>query len=51
MLPPPDVIEYYTNAKNRGYLADPEDIARERVILAQKYGYELPDVNNDPMVS
>lgn len=51
LAPPPDAIEYYTDAKNRGYLADPEEIARERVILAQKYGYELSDINNDPMVS
>lgn len=50
MLPPPDAIEYYTNAKNRGYLADPQEIAKERVILSQKYGYTLPDINNDPMV-
>lgn len=51
LTPPPDAIDYYTDAKNRGYLADPEEIARERCILAQKYGYDLPDINNDPMVS
>jgi len=46
-LPPQDAVEYYTNAKNRGYLADPEDISKERQILAQKYGYELPKVEED----
>ena len=35
-------MKYYIDAKNRGYLAHPEKIAEERLILAQKYGYELP---------
>lgn len=47
MIPPPDVIEYYTSAENRGYLADPEKISQERLKLAQKYGYELPQLEND----
>jgi large subunit ribosomal protein L15 len=47
-LPPPDMVEYYTDAKNRGYLANPEDIAKERFLLAQKYGYTLNDIKNDP---
>ena len=48
MLPPEDAIEYYTDPKFRGYLADPDKIAEERFVLAQKYGYELPDLNADP---
>lgn len=32
MLPPQDAIEYYTNPKNRGYLANPEDVSRERLV-------------------
>jgi len=48
MLPPQDAIEYYTNAANRGYLADPEKISWERLVLAQKYGYQLPVLENDP---
>lgn len=48
MIPPMDAIEYYTNPKNRGYLADPEAISRERLVLAQKYGYELPQIEKDP---
>ena len=51
LLPPPDQIAYYTNPKNRGYLADPELIAKERFILSQKYGYELPDISKDEKVS
>lgn len=35
MLPPQNLIEYYSNPKNRGYLADPDDIAEERFILSQ----------------
>lgn len=48
MLPPQDAVEYYTSAKNRGYLADPDEISKERLVLAQKYGYELPKIEEDP---
>jgi large subunit ribosomal protein L15 len=48
MLPPQDAIEYYTSPANRGYLADPEKISWERLVLAQKYGYQLPVLENDP---
>lgn len=47
MLPPADAVEYYTSAKNRGYLADPAEVARERLVLAQKYGYEVPRLKDD----
>ncbi|CRK91836.1 CLUMA_CG005458, isoform A [Clunio marinus] len=47
MIPPQDAIEYYSNPKNRGYLADPEAISHERLVLAQKYGYELPKIEDD----
>lgn len=46
-LPPQDAVEYYTDPKNRGYLADPEAISHERQVLAQKYGYELPKIEDD----
>ena len=48
-LPPEDAVEYYTEAKNRGYLADPEKINDARIELAQKYGYLLPDISKDPL--
>jgi large subunit ribosomal protein L15 len=48
MLPPEDAIEYYSNPKMRGYLADPEEIAKDRFVLSQKYGYDLPDISKDP---
>lgn len=48
MIPPSDAIEFYTSAETRGYLADPEKISQERVKLAQKYGYELPNLEKDP---
>lgn len=48
MIPPPDVIEYYTSAETRGYLADPEKVSQERLKLAQKYGYKLPVLENEP---
>lgn len=49
MVPPPDTIEYYTSAESRGYLADPQKISEERLKLAQKYGYQLPEIEKDPM--
>ena len=42
--PPADALKYYIDAKNRGYLAHPDKISEERLVLAQKYGYELPDM-------
>lgn len=48
MLPPQDTINYYTSAENRGYLADPEKVSLARLALAQKFGYELPKIENDP---
>lgn len=48
MLPPHDTILYYTGAANRGYLADPDEISWERLVLSQKYGYTLPDIEKDP---
>lgn len=32
MIPPQDAIEYYTDPKTRGYLADPEVISQERLV-------------------
>jgi len=48
MIPPDDAILFYTSAASRGYLADPEEISAERLVLAQKYGYELPHIEDDP---
>lgn len=48
MIPPEDAILYYSSAANRGYLADPEKISWERFVLAQKYGYKLPKIEDDP---
>lgn len=46
--PPQDAILFYTSAENRGYLADPEKISWHRLMLAQKYGYILPKIEDDP---
>lgn len=44
-LPPTGyLLDYYSNAANRGYLADPAAVQRARLELSQKYGYTLPDV-------
>ncbi|KAH7645294.1 hypothetical protein HUG17_0832 [Dermatophagoides farinae] len=50
-LPTEDAYAYYSDPKNRGYLADPKDVERERILLAQKYGYELKNDDHDnPMM-
>ncbi|KAI5633956.1 ribosomal proteins 50S-L15, 50S-L18e, 60S-L27A domain-containing protein [Phthorimaea operculella] len=48
MIPPPDAIAYYTDPAFRGYLADPDQVSKERLKLAQKYGYQLPELEKDP---
>ncbi|KAK9869359.1 hypothetical protein WA026_003116 [Henosepilachna vigintioctopunctata] len=47
MIPPADAIEYYTDPTKRGYLSDPEKISEERFVLSQKYGYTLPNIEED----
>lgn len=47
LAPPPNAIDYYTDPVNRGYLANPDDIERERFKLAQKYGYEIPEITDE----
>lgn len=47
--PPLNSLEFYTQAANRGYLAHPDQIRLERFKLAQKYGYQLPDLEQDPL--
>lgn len=32
MIPPQNAIEYYTDPKTRGYLADPDAISKERLV-------------------
>nr|XP_060631296.1 large ribosomal subunit protein uL15m [Anolis sagrei ordinatus] len=49
MLPSEDLVRYYTDAKNRGYLADPSKVQEARVELAKKYGYVLPDITQDEL--
>ena len=46
-FPPMGELEYYASARHRGYLADPKQVAEERIILAQKYGYTLPEIDSD----
>ncbi|XP_057680606.1 large ribosomal subunit protein uL15m [Corythoichthys intestinalis] len=48
-LPGENLLPYYTDPDNRGYLAHPDDVARSRLALAQKYGYTLPDLSKDQM--
>jgi len=43
-LPPKDAVSYYTNATNRGYLADVSAVIEARLQLSQKYGYKLPEM-------
>lgn len=49
MFPGEDLLSYYIDANNRGYLADPEQIQAARLALAKKYGYTLPDASTETM--
>lgn len=49
MLPGEDLVPYYTDAENRGYLANPDKIQEARIALALKYGYVLPDISKDEL--
>ena len=45
--PPKDALKIYIDAQKRGYLAHPEQIQEERFVLSQKYGYDLPVINEE----
>jgi len=47
LTPPTNMMEFYVTAKNRGYLADPKEVAEERLLLSQKYGYQLQEEQED----
>ncbi|XP_052004249.1 39S ribosomal protein L15, mitochondrial [Xyrauchen texanus] len=49
LLPGEDLLPYYTDASNRGYLAEHDKIQAARLALAKKYGYSLPDITTDMM--
>lgn len=37
LIPPQDAVEYYSDPKNRGYLADPEAVNRERLVSVVEF--------------
>lgn len=41
--PPPSLLEYYSDASNRGYLAKSAELAEARKRLALVMGYDLPE--------
>ncbi|XP_072170336.1 large ribosomal subunit protein uL15m-like [Diadema setosum] len=47
-LPPKDLVNFYTDPANRGYLADPDKVRKARLDLTRKHGYVLPDLTSDP---
>jgi len=48
LTPPHQLLRYFINAANRGYLSDPALVAEDRLVLAQKYGYELAEEETQP---
>jgi len=48
LTPPANLLHFYTDPANRGYLADPVKVEQERRVLAQKYGYELSEDFSGP---
>jgi len=51
LTPPGNLLHFYINPANRGYLADPGLVQEHREILAQKYGYELQEIPKDELFS
>ncbi|XP_067303583.1 large ribosomal subunit protein uL15m [Pseudorasbora parva] len=49
LLPGEDLLPYYTDPRNRGYLADPKQVQAARLNLAQKYGYSVPESGSDEL--
>ena len=49
MLPSEALVPYYTDARNRGYLADPAGFPEARLELAKKFSYILPDITKDEL--
>merc|ERR1711994_313008 len=47
LLPPQQLMRFYCDPANRGYLADPKLVQKDRLVLAQKYGYTLPDMGQE----
>ena len=48
LTPPGNLLHMYIDPAKRGYLADPARLAEEREVLAQKYGYEAPNYDDNP---
>ena len=42
LTPPGNLLHKYCDPASRGYLAHPDLLQQERIVLAQKYGYEPP---------
>ena len=49
MLPPQALVPYYTDARNRGYLADPAGFPEASLELAKRYTCILPDITKDEL--
>jgi len=49
LTPPGNLLHFYMNPANRGYLADPNLVQQEREVLAQKYGYEVEEQGADSL--
>lgn len=38
------MLEYYSSPRGRGYLAEHDAIEEDKIELAQKYGYQVPEL-------
>ncbi|XP_039265348.1 large ribosomal subunit protein uL15m-like [Styela clava] len=47
LLPPRELVTYYCDPNMRGYLSDPAKLQEARIELANKFGYQLPDITKD----
>ena len=47
LTPPGNLLHFYMDARNRGYLAHPDQVQEDKQVLAQKYGYTLPETQDE----
>ena len=44
-------MQFYSDPASRGYLANPDQVAEQKQVLAQKYGYEYKEPTEKHMLA
>lgn len=51
LSPPTALLQFYSDPASRGYLANPDQVAEQKQVLAQKYGYEYKEPTEKHMLA